>query len=130
MTSRLVNFKNARGQNPALSPSRSAIPDSTSAASREAHSKPSATERNKPCPPWATGFPRRGVGGCRLRVECLFPEWKEEEDEMRQRRDKQQLEAACRAALVSSYPRSVPNPRVDYGFHSADSAIEVKDAIT
>ncbi|KAL8008938.1 hypothetical protein Plhal710r2_c076g0179381 [Plasmopara halstedii] len=38
--------------------------------------------------------------------------------------------AAHRAALMRSYPSSVLDPSVEYGFRSVDPAIEAKDAIT
>ncbi|CEG35627.1 uncharacterized protein PHALS_11498 [Plasmopara halstedii] len=42
----------------------------------------------------------------------------------------QQLEDAHRAALMRSYPHSVLDPHVEYGFRSADLATEAKDTIT
>ncbi|CEG40997.1 uncharacterized protein PHALS_11169 [Plasmopara halstedii] len=42
----------------------------------------------------------------------------------------QQLEAAHRSALLRSFPRSVLDPRVEYGSRSADPTTEAKDTIT
>ncbi|KAL8021373.1 hypothetical protein Plhal710r2_c010g0046291 [Plasmopara halstedii] len=43
---------------------------------------------------------------------------------------KQRLNAARRAAFMRAHPRSVLDPRVEYGFRLADPAAQAKYAIT
>ncbi|KAL8006248.1 hypothetical protein Plhal703r1_c06g0034211 [Plasmopara halstedii] len=93
-TPSLAGSKGTRGQNP--SSAEGASPDSTSAASQEAHPKPSANESNTPRPPWGTSFlveeleeaitsralffqhgmtrRMKCANGATLRTQCPFPD--------------------------------------------------------
>ncbi|CEG40563.1 uncharacterized protein PHALS_10752 [Plasmopara halstedii] len=70
-----------------------------------------------------------------LRIPCPIPDLSSPEgcgvitndlDETQKR----QLEAARMSALMRAHPRPVIDPRGEYGFCPADSAVEVKDVLT
>ncbi|CEG41439.1 uncharacterized protein PHALS_11786 [Plasmopara halstedii] len=70
-----------------------------------------------------------------LRIPCLFREFSSPEKRGVITNDldkaqKRQPEAARKAALMRAHPRSVIDPRVEFGFRPADPAVEAKDVVT
>ncbi|KAL7683814.1 hypothetical protein Plhal304r1_c039g0116711 [Plasmopara halstedii] len=84
-TPSLAGFEGARRQSPSFS-AQGASPDSTSAASREAHPKPSAPERNTSRPPRSTNFYVEELEEVDYKSDTPFPAWDNEKNAGRQRR--------------------------------------------
>ncbi|KAL8022986.1 hypothetical protein Plhal710r2_c007g0033581 [Plasmopara halstedii] len=126
-TSTLAGSESVRGQSSSTSSARvhpRTLRPRLHAKHNPSPRQPSATQSAR----LGDGFPCRGFERSRLRVR--YHGKTRRRSNRLDEAQRQQLEAARRADLLRLYPRLVLDPRVEYGFHSADRATEAKDAIT
>ncbi|CEG41494.1 uncharacterized protein PHALS_11835 [Plasmopara halstedii] len=131
--------------------------DHVSAASRDVTPRLDEPERRAPRTLSVTSDLVEDVVVFHYQSDTPFPRWNDEEGEPRPARDlrtpclfpdlsslkgrgvitndldkaqRRQLEDARKASLMRAHPRSVIDPRVEYGFRPTDPYVKAKDAVT